>query len=99
MLPLLLFALSFGEMTAPPPLSRYASWQGEGFILVPPQNLLRDTCCLPKPRHFMVRVAGMTFNFTAVHLDRLTHDARRCPVRSRRAKFVASAPTPLRHRL
>jgi hypothetical protein len=47
----------------------------------------------------MVRVAGMTFNFSAVQLDRLTHDARRCPVRGRRAKFVGSAPTQLRHRL
>jgi hypothetical protein len=53
----------------------------------------------------MVRVAGMTFNFSAVQLDRppavaadtAPHDADRSPVRSRRAKFVASVPNHLQH--
>jgi hypothetical protein len=53
----------------------------------------------------MVRVAGMTFNFSAVQLDRppavapdtAPLDAHRSPVRSRRAKFVAPASTHLQH--
>ncbi|WP_213807628.1 hypothetical protein [Granulicella sp. dw_53] len=66
---------------------------------------MRDTCCLPKPHHLLVRVAGMTFNFSAVQLDRppasdpfiASNDAHRSPVRSRRAKFVAQAPTPQKY--
>ncbi len=47
----------------------------------------------------------MTFNFSAVQLDRppasdpfiASNDAHRSPVRSRRAKFVAQAPTPQKY--